>query len=203
MIVDAFAVPGWQPTIAILPERFRSAADPALPSWAALPLDARRDAARNTIFGWLAHHSGPLAPVRVALPKVPGSNMIFAMIAADWRQIGIETVRVAPDADADIRLVDRIAPADSAIWYLATLACPNPNACDPTVVAAIHAVRTSASLAERGPRLATADAAVTLSARYIPIARPVRWSLVAPRLSRFRENPRAVHPLDRLRAPRN
>ncbi len=202
-IVNAFAVPGWQPAVAILPARFRSSADPALPDWAALPLDSRRQTASDTVSRWRARQPGGMPPLRLALPDAPGSAMLFAMIAADWRSIGIETTRVAFDADADIRLVDRVAPADSAIWYLAALACPAPGACDPAVTDAIRAVRASPTLAERGPRLAAADAAVTLSAAYIPIARPVRWSLVAPRLNQFRENPRAVHPLDRLRGKAN
>ncbi len=36
---------------------------------------------------------------------------------------------------------------------------------------------------------------------YIPIAAPVRWSLVAKRIDLFDPNGLAAHPLDRLRTP--
>lgn len=201
VLVEQLGVPGWGASIAILPERYRSAADPALPSWSGLDMNARRDAARSIIARWNANResSEPVAPLRLALPDLPGSRVIFAKVAADWRQIGVQVQRVPPDADADLRMIDEVAPADSAIWYLATLACPIADACDPAVKDALEAARASPTLAERGIHLANADRAVTQTAVYIPIARPIRWSLVSQRLTGFRENPRAFHSLVHLR----
>jgi oligopeptide transport system substrate-binding protein len=41
--------------------------------------------------------------------------------------------------------------------------------------------------------------ALTADAAYIPIAQPLRWSLVAVRLRAFQPNARAWHPLTHLR----
>jgi peptide/nickel transport system substrate-binding protein len=38
---------------------------------------------------------------------------------------------------------------------------------------------------------------------FIPIARPLRWSLVTPNLGGFAENARAIHPLNRLASTKN
>jgi peptide/nickel transport system substrate-binding protein len=65
-------------------------------------------------------------------------------------------------------------------------------------VAALDRARDAQSLVERGTQLAMADRALANSGLYIPLTRPLRWSLVAQRLSGFRENPRAWHPLTAL-----
>lgn len=78
---------------------------------------------------------------------------------------------VDSDASPDLILVDRVAPAGT----LATLACAVSAGCDP------------------GDRLAL------INPPYIPIATPIRWSLVAPSLGLFTENALAAHPLDQLR----
>jgi peptide/nickel transport system substrate-binding protein len=38
---------------------------------------------------------------------------------------------------------------------------------------------------------------------FIPLARPLRWSLVSMRLQQWQPNTRAWHPLNRLRADTN
>ena len=48
-----------------------------------------------------------------------------------------------------------------------------------------------------------ADAALATDTPFIPIARPLRWSLVAMRLRQWRPNTRAWHPLNRLRDDTN
>ena len=85
------------------------------------------------------------------------------------------------DAAADLRLVDDVAPYDSARWYLAT-AC---QLCGDVARAALDAARDAPTLADRAARLAEADAALTQDAAFITIARPLRWSLVALRLRRW------------------
>jgi oligopeptide transport system substrate-binding protein len=51
--------------------------------------------------------------------------------------------------------------------------------------------------------IAAADAALRDDVAFIPIARPLRWSLVALRLSQWHTNSRAWHPLNRLRPDTN
>ncbi len=67
----------------------------------------------------------------------------------------------------------------------------------------IAAARDATSLPERAQRLAAADAALAADVAFVPVARPWRWSLVAPRLRAFQTNARAVHPLNHLRGDTN
>jgi oligopeptide transport system substrate-binding protein len=195
-LLQAFDAPGWLGLLRVLPQRYRSAEDPAFPSWAAMDITGRVAEAQRRTALWQASNPGPIR-IGVHLPDGPGSTLVFARLAADWRRVGIEAVRAAA-ADADLRLVDRIAPAGSALWYLDQLACPAATACSEEAQTALQAVRASTSLFERGTQLAIADRAIAESGLYVPLARPLRWSLVAQRLNLFRENARAYHPLDRL-----
>jgi oligopeptide transport system substrate-binding protein len=52
-------------------------------------------------------------------------------------------------------------------------------------------------------RIAAADKAMNEDVAFIPLARPLRWSLVATRLGQWQPNTRAWHPLNRLRADTN
>ncbi|MBD8547008.1 ABC transporter substrate-binding protein [Sphingomonas sp. CFBP 8760] len=189
-IVAAIA-PGWEATDRLLPEALDSAAPPQVPDWTLLTIGQRQAAARARVAAF-----SPV-PVRlaIALPPGPGMTLLYGQLAAAWRRIGILLDRVGPDEPADLRLIDTIAPYDSARWYLAT-AC---MACGEQAAAALEAARLAPTITERGVRLAAADAAMNADAGFLPIARPLRWSLVANRLSAWQANPRAWHPLNRLR----
>ncbi len=192
-LVAAFA-PGWAPVEQILPAQLDSAAPPALPAWASLAAAERRRGALARVMRWRSAHPGPLV-LRVALPQGPGATTFFGFVGAGLRSIGIEPRRVPWAADADLRLIDSVAPYDSARWYLAR-AC---QLCGEQAIAALEAARNAATLAERAQLLAAADSAINEDAAFIPIARPLRWSLVAERLKSFAENSRAWHPLNALR----
>lgn len=195
-ILQAFGAPGWLGVLRALPQRYRSAAEPSFPSWAAADITGRVAEARRRVAAWTAKDPEPIR-VRVHLPDGPGSTLLFGRLAADWRAVGIEAER-SDAATADLRLVDRVAPAGSALWHLDQLACPSTTACSDEAKIALQNVRDSSSLFERGTQLAIADRAIAESGLWVPLARPMRWSLVSPRLTLFRENARAYHPLNRL-----
>ena len=120
----------------------------------------------------LALLAGQQPHIRVAMPQGPGARLLFAFVATDWGKIGISAEMVPADArEADLTLVDRVAPPAT----LATLACALASGCDP------------------------ADRLALINPPFIPLAAPVRWSLVAPHLDLFTENGLAAHPLDQLR----
>jgi len=189
-IVAAFA-PGWTATAQFLPDRLDSASPPAL-GWVAPVVDAMSP--QDRVRAWRAAHDGPLV-LRIALPAGPGSTLLYGIVASGLNRIGIGTERVAIDADADLRLVDAVAPYDSARWYLGTACQP----CGAEALAAIEAARDAPTLDQRAARIADADAALADDISYIPIARPLRWSLVALRLAQWQGNSRAWHPLNHLR----
>ncbi len=185
----------------ILPEPLDSAASPAMPAWIDDPIDTRRALARSRVDAWLAAQpetavgAGVGVTLRLALPAGPGGTVLWGQLAATLLAVGITPVRVAIDAPADLRLVDEVAPYDSARWYLATACRP----CDADAQAHLEEARAAPSVTARAEALARADQAVAAEVPFIPLLRPLRWSLVSLRLNQWQGNARAWHPLNHLR----
>jgi oligopeptide transport system substrate-binding protein len=192
-IVAAFGV-AWPTTSQILPEALDSAAPPAQPTWGATSTPAGPDA----LMTWRSTHSGDLR-LRLAVPAGPGGTLVYGLTAANLHTLGIATDRVAWDAPADLRLVDAVAPYDSARWYLATACQP----CSAEAQTALDGARDAPTMALRAQHIAEADAALASDVAFIPIAQPLRWSLVSLRLKQWQPNARAWHPLNRLRGATN
>ncbi len=192
-IVAAFGTT-WPITNQILPEALDSATPPAQPAWATTPAATTP----NPVATWRAAHPGEIR-LRLAVPAGPGGTLVFGLTAANLHTLGIAADRVALDAPADLRLIDVVAPYDSARWYLAT-AC---QLCSAEAQAALDGARDAPTMALRAQHLAEADAALASDVAFIPIAQPLRWSLVSLRLKQWQPNARAWHPLNRLRGPTN
>ncbi len=189
----------WVARETVLPEQLDSAAPPANPGWSTVLPEQRQAAARARVSAWRLA-SGTAPPLRLALPGGAGGTLLWARLARDLYAVGVRPIRVAADAtDADLRLVDEVAPYDSARWYLseACVACSDPAR------EAIEAARLADTLDARARASATADRLLTDDVAFIPLARPFRWSLVALRLRQWQANARAWHPLNRLRADTN
>lgn len=188
--------PDWPTATSILPNQLDAAAPPASPSWAALPIDARRADARKRVAAWKKAGNPPVV-LRIALPDGPGATLLYGALGSDLIDIGISPQRVAPDAPADLRLTDLVAPTETARWYLATACAP----CGDEAAAAIEAARTAPTPASRAQALTVADVALTNDAAFIPLGTPLRWSMVGPELDLWQANARAWHPLTELRSP--
>jgi len=191
--------PQWAATESILPDQLDSAAPAAVPVWTERSLEERRTSAAARVRAWrTATEQTP--QIRLALPGGPGGTMLWVRLAESLFAVGISPLRVGPDdVAADVRLIDAVAPYDSARWYLATACQP----CGETASAAIEAARIAPTLAARSSAISAADAALAEDTAFIPIARPFRWSLVALRLRQWQPNARAWHPLNRLRRDPN
>ena len=189
--------PEWEPTTQLLPEQLDSAAPPALAAWTQ-PLAPDERSPRATIDAWRAANPGDVR-IRVALPDGPGATILYGYVAGALLSLGMAPERVGPDAPADLRLIDEVAPYDSARWYVARACQP----CSGAAQLAIEAAREADSPRLRAQQIAAADAALASDVAFIPIARPLRWSLVAPRLRAWAANSRAWHPLNRLRTDTN
>ena len=197
-LIDALDAPGLEPGVALIPAGIDELPRAARPDWATGSLPMRREAAARAI----AALETPLR-VRVAMPNGPGHRILFAHLRRDWRRIGVEAVRVAPEAAAELRLVDEVAPAVLASWYLRQFSCEVSRVCDPGADAAMETARTAQSLVARQLELRKADMILTAMTPYIPIGSPVRWSLVSRRLTGFRPNMFARHPANTLIAEEN
>ncbi len=187
--LQRFAIPGWRPTEGMLPAPIGNFIQ-AVPDWSSLDRPARLARARRLI-------GASDITLRVALPDGPGGRLLFAQLAADWRQIGVQALRVGRNEAADLRLIDAVAPTPVPAWYVGRFRCPGLPMCSTEVTATMSILRRSKP--EERPRLiAEADQSLADDQLYIPIAMPLRWSLVAPRLLGYADNDVALHPLNRL-----
>jgi peptide/nickel transport system substrate-binding protein len=200
-IVRLFA-DNWPARAAIVPTGTDDLSNPATPDWAGAPIASRIAAAAAAIADWRRRNPTVApAPLRVAMPAGPGARLLFALVAQDWRRIGLDSVAVAADAPADLRLVDQVAPTSGAAWYLHRFACGRSPVCSEAADTALAAARTTRDPVSRAVLLADADQRLMGLWPFLSIAAPLRWSLVAPNLGGYRDNPRAIHPLDQLRNP--
>jgi oligopeptide transport system substrate-binding protein len=197
-IATALAVPNTGPRTSLVPGGVQELPNVAQPDWTNQNQARRRDEARRLI-AELALEA-PLR-LRVALPDGPGYRLILAHLRHDWRLIGVETERVAPGQPADLILIDEVAPANLASWYLRHFSCEASGVCDPEADEALQAARLAATPAERQAQFVLADRILTRATPFIPLTAPVRWSLVR-RLDGFRLNPFARHPAVNLIAER-
>ncbi len=201
-LAQALGLPNWQTREALLPAQLDSAIDPTVPDWAGLSLSLRRtEAARRiaVVVGGSPH----LAPLRVALPDGPGSRLLFARISADWRAIGVSSEAVGWREPADVRLIDEVAPSGSVNWYFTRLSCGAGVICDQKSDDALAAARDAETLDARAQAYARADQAYAANLPFISLGNPFRWSLTSARLTGLRSSPFGVHPLVRVRSPRN
>lgn len=185
--------PDWSATGQLLPDQLDSAASPAVAPWSQ-PLAPDARSPRAQIAAWQAANPDPIV-LRIALPAGPGATILYGYVGGALLSLGIQPQRVALDADADLRLVDAVAPYDSARWYVA-MAC---RPCSDEARTAIEAARDAPTPALRSTYIAEADAALARDVAFIPLATPLRWSLVALRLREWTGNPRAWHPLNHVR----
>ncbi len=192
-------LPRWTAMDRLLPAQLDSGQAAVAPDWLGNSIDERRSIARDRIAGWVRGR-GKLSPLRVALPKGPGMRILFAHLAADWRRIGVDavTVSLADDA-ADMRLIDEVSPNTSANWYLTRTGCDYGLACSVPGDLALREARAAPTLGQRSAAIARADAAFAANSGYIPLGKPVRWSLVGAALTRYRDNAMATHPFAELR----
>jgi oligopeptide transport system substrate-binding protein len=186
--------PDWAPTETLLPAALDSAGPPAEPAWIGLAMPARIAEARARVQAWRRAHPEPVV-VRIALPAGPGATLVWGHVAAALLRIGLQPQRVPLGSPAELALVDQVAPYDSGRWFVQT-ACVS---CSDEAAALIAAAREAPDLTARAQRIAEADAALTADVAFIPLAQPLRWSVVTPRLGAWQRNTRAWHPLNHLR----
>lgn len=195
-LAAALNVPGLQPRQSLLPPGIEGLVQVSAPAWIRDPLPARRSRAAALLRD--SGEDGRRLRVRVALPAGPGSRLVFAHLRRDWAAVGVETVRVPAGAPADLVLIDAVAPAGLASWYLRHFSCEASRICDPAADEMMAAARIAPDAASRRGLLANADRILAGLGPFIPLTAPVRWSLVAPRLTGFRTNSFGRHPVGGL-----
>lgn len=189
-IVASLGVAGLTARTSLVPANLEELPQPSVPAWAALPPPARRAEAAAAI---AAVANGAPLRLRVALPPGAGYRIVFALVRRDWAGIGVAAEPVAANAEADLAVVDLVAPTTLATWYLRRFGCQFSAVCVAETDRIVEQARVAQTLGERRALLADADARLATAVPFIPIAAPVRWSLVAPRLAGFQTNAFAAH----------
>lgn len=196
-LLTAFDIVAWQETVTLVPESLPNRADIQRPAWSTPSMEERRTMARDTIAKWKSAN-GAIRPLRVALPRGYGSRIFFARLRADLATIGIDVERVTMDRPHDLLLIDRTAQQSSPIWYLDQLSCKFAPICSARADEIVAKARRTTDSALRAQLLGEAEAELQASVAFIPIANPLRWSLVRPGLLGHFANGRGWHLLQYL-----
>lgn len=204
--IGAFGLDEWTPQATLrLSQNLRTPGiDPLLPPWIELTMPERKARAAAIVAAYKSTGRS-IAPLRIALPQGPGSRILFAWIAADLRAIGLRAQRVGITDAADLRLIDEVAPTDDPIWAFRRLTCGSAGriSCNREADVLLSEAEDAADLAARDAKIAEAEVIMVRYAAWIPLATPLRWSVVSPRLNGVRANNRGEHPLNRLRTVPN
>lgn len=194
-LIQPFGLAGWQPMTAIVPATVGESAANPIASWSNQSMDVRRATASSRIANW-ERAAGEQARVRLRLPPGPGNDQLFAQIRDAWSGIGVNTVRVADDAPADVELRDRIARYSSPRWFLNQFNCELRNGlCSEAADALVKSSLELRDPAAKRRVLADAHAVLLAEQVFIPFGAPVRWSLVRGAIAAYEPNPWGIHPL--------
>jgi len=192
-LIDALNVPGLLPRATLLEPGLEGISNPAPPPWMAQPIAERRVqlAARAAqMFGGIER---PV--IRVALPDTPGGKIFLNRLIADWGTLGLTIERVEPGKPADLRLIDAVAPSTSPAWFVRQFRCGATPICDEEADELMDGARSTPVAAQRNGLLTQAAQLIDEQQLFIPIAAPIRWSLVSDRVQGFATNRYARHSL--------
>lgn len=195
LLIASLGVPGLFPRATVLEAGLEGVADPAAPPWMASPLKERRPALIETARR-LFDKEPPV--LRIALPEGPGARLLLQRLQADWGALGIRVEAAGKGAPADLRLVDEVAPSTSAAWFVRHFRCGVAALCDPEIDALMDGARASPVPAQRWALLAEAARKIDEAQLFLPLAAPVRWSLVSGRVVGFAGNRFGRHTLTGL-----
>ena len=198
-LVAALNVPGLTARATVLEPGLDGVPALVQPAWFGSPLEERRPALiaeANRLFG-----SSDKPIIRIALPDGPGANRLLARLSADWGALGFTVERAKSPRVADFRLIDAVAPSTSPAWFLRTFRCGATPLCDADVDTLLGAARETQVPGQRYALLLQAAGRIDELQLFMPLTAPIRWSLVAPRISGFAGNRYARHTLTDLQQP--
>ncbi len=196
-LLTAFDIVAWREALTLVPESLPNRVDTARPEWAAQQIADRKAQAAATIARW-ENSQGQVRPLKIAMPRGFGSRIFFARLRADMAAIGLEIERVTIDRPHDLRLLDRAADQSSPAWYLDQLSCTVSPICSMDADRLVSEARMTSDIAARAQLLAQAEAELQATRNFIPIANPLRWSIVRPGLLGHFANGRGWHLLQYL-----
>ncbi len=136
--------------------------------------------------------------VRIFLPQGPGMRVMLASLATNWRPLNVTVVAASRRDMSDLYLIDEVAPIASPYWYIDRLGCKQMSPCEEGTDALLRRALATETTDDRNALFRQADSAIASAQYFIPIARPLRWSLVRGTVSGWKASPIALHPWHRL-----
>ena len=199
-LIDGLHVGGLQPRATLLQAGLEGVGNPQQPEWLAQPAQERRNglvAEARRLFG------GTERPVlRLFLPQGPGGDYLLARLRYDWGPLGIQLERAANARSADFVWIDEVAPSSTPAWFLRHFRCNLVSICVEQADELMNQARETLNAGERSQLFVEAAGLLDEANVFIPVAAPIRWSLVSGRAPGFAENPFARHTLVGLSDPR-
>ena len=196
LFVTALGVPGLGARVTVLEPGLDGTPPPPAPLWLSTPLAERLPALRSSVDALFPEAQKPT--IRVALPEGAGAELLLRALARSWGALGFPVERAASDAEADFRLIDKVAPSSSPAWFLREFHCDAAAVCDPALDELLAAARQATAPQQRYALLQQAAARIDEAQLFIPITAPIRWSLVSRRVQGFAGNRFAIHTLTDL-----
>lgn len=187
-VVETLAVPGLTPRSTL----FQGGGDglaPVTQSPAPQPDPAMLRAEAKNIFV----KDAPV--IRVRLPEGPGAELLLQRLRVDWGNLGLKVEAAAPGGGADFALIDSVAPTGSPAWFVRRFRCSVAAICLKDADTLMDSARLATVAAQRLAFLSEAARLLEEEFAFIPIAAPIRWSLVSSRARGFAENIVSRHPL--------
>ena len=192
-LIAGLRVGGLAPRATLLQAGLEGIGQPDQPAWLSQPANERRAslvAEANRIFGRTERPT-----LRIATPDGPGGRYLLARLGYDWAPMGIRVVRAPGPASADLVWIDEVAPSTSPAWFLRRFRCGVAAICLEEVEPLLAQARSTLDGAQRAALFLEAAQKMDEAQLFIPIAAPIRWSLVSGRAPGFEENQFARHSL--------
>jgi oligopeptide transport system substrate-binding protein len=199
-LLAGFDVDGLQPRATILQSGLDGIGPVNQPPWLAQPMSDKRGplaAEADRLFG---DTERPV--LRIALPEGPGADFLLARLGIDWSLLGIRVERAPSPASADLVLIDEVAPSSTPAWFLRRFRCDVQPLCVEEAEPLLASARTTLDARQRALDLFEAARLMDDAQLFIPLAAPIRWSLVKPSMTGFAENSFGRHTLVGLSNPR-
>jgi peptide/nickel transport system substrate-binding protein/oligopeptide transport system substrate-binding protein len=194
-VLGRFNIGGWQATTRLVSPDVEDDLGTIGERWQGMSTEERQAQAAARVAAWKS--GGRSIPtLNIAMPGGAGSSLVFQQLQTDFARIGLSIRRVGERDRADLRLIDVAARYGRATWFLNQLSCTVQKAvCSPVGDERVAEARKSADTASRAALLAEAEAEITAANGFIPIARPLRWSMVRSGTPGFAASPWGWHPL--------
>ena len=192
-LIAGLRVGGLVPRATLLQGGLEGIQSPPQPNWLGQPAEERRAALvaeANRLFGRVDRPT-----LRIALPDGPGGKYLLARLGYDWAPLGIKVERAPSPASADLVWIDEVAPSTSPAWFARRFRCGAAPICVEEAEPLLAQARLTVDSRQRAALFVEAAARMDGAQLFIPIAAPIRWSLVSGRAPGFAENSFARHTL--------